>query len=55
MYPNNLQNWLDIGDGLLIFLNLAAFWLSELGQIWGFQAFCWERRGGIAWNYAGEE
>ena len=39
IYPDNLQNWLDYGRGLLIFLILALFWLSETGQIWGFRPF----------------
>ena len=48
MYSDHLQNWLDYGHGLLIFLLLAPFWLSEIGQIlgfsetgqiWGFWAF----------------
>ena len=28
-----LQNWLDFGDHLLIFLILTSFWLSETGQL----------------------
>ena len=40
MYPDHLQNWLDFSHGLLIFLILVAFWLSEMG----------ERMGGIAWD-----
>ena len=39
LYPDHLQNWLDYGYDLLIFLILVLFWLSETGQIWGFQAF----------------
>ena len=39
LYPDHLQNWLDYGHGLVIFLILVLFWLSETGQIWGFQAF----------------
>ena len=39
MYLDHLQNWLVYGHVLLIFLILALFWLSETGQIWGFQAF----------------
>ena len=39
MYLDRLQNWLVYGHGLLIFLILALFWLSETGQIWGFRAF----------------
>ena len=38
MYPDHLQNCLDYGYSLLIFLILVLFWLSETGQIWGFQA-----------------
>ena len=45
MYLDHLQNWLDYGHGLLIFLLLAPLWLSETGQIWGFQAFPGEHRG----------
>ena len=33
MYPDHLQNWLDLGHHLLIFLILASFWLRETGQI----------------------
>ena len=32
MYPDNLQNWLPNCHGLLIFLILMLFWLSETGQ-----------------------
>ena len=39
MYLDHLQNWLVYGRVLLIFVILALFWLSETGQIWGFQAF----------------
>ena len=39
MYLDHLQNWLVYGHGLLNFLILAQFWLSETGQIWGFRAF----------------
>ena len=39
MYPDHLQNWLHYGYSLWIFLILVLFWLSETGQIWGFQAF----------------
>ena len=49
MYLGHLQNWLLHGHGLVIFLILALFWLSETGQIWGFLAFpgeCMER---MAW------
>ena len=33
MHPGHLQNWLDFGHGLLIFLIFALFWHSEMGQI----------------------
>ena len=36
MYVEHLQNWVDYGHSLLIFLILALFWLREMGQIWGF-------------------
>ena len=52
MYLDHLQNWLVYGRGLLIFLILALFWLSETGQIWGFRAFPGERMEGMAWNFA---
>ena len=52
LYHKCLQNWLvDSGHGLLIFI-LAAFWLSEKGQIWGFPAFSWERIREMTWNLA---
>ena len=50
MYRDHLQNWLVYGCGLLIFLILALFWLSETGQIWGFWAFPGERMEGMPWN-----
>ena len=50
MYLDHLQNWLVYGHGLLIFLILALFWLSETGQIWGFRALPGERIKGMAWN-----
>ena len=50
--PPGIQNWLVYGLGLLIFLILALFWLSETGQIWGFRAFPRERMEGMAWNFA---
>ena len=40
------------GRGLLIFLILALFWLSEMGQIWGFRAFPGERMEEMAWHFA---
>ena len=52
MYLDLLQNWLVYGRGLLIFLILALFSLSETGQIWGFGAFPWERMEEMAWNSA---
>ena len=52
MYLGHLQNWLDYGHHLLIFLLLAPLWLSEMGQIWGFRAFLRERMVGMAWNFA---
>ena len=52
MYLYHLQNWLVYGHGLLIFLILALFWLSETGQIWGVRAFPGECMEGMAWNFA---
>ena len=52
MSLDHLQNWLVYGHGLLIFLILALFWLSEAGQIWGFRAFLGERMEEMAWNFA---
>ena len=52
MYLDRLQNWLVYGHGLLIFLILALFWLSETGQIWGFRAFPRERMEEMASNFA---
>ena len=34
------------------FANLALFWLSEMGQIWGFRAFPGERIEEMASNFA---
>ena len=51
MYLGHLQNWLVYCYGLLIFPILVLFWLSETGQIWGFQAFPGERMEGIAWLF----
>ena len=48
MYPDLLQNWLDCGPTLFIFLFLVLFSLSETGQIWGFQAFAGERMEAMA-------
>ena len=36
MYLEHLQNWVDYGCSLLIFLIYALFWLCEMGKIWGF-------------------
>ena len=52
LYPDHLQNWLDYGNGLVIFLILVLFWLSETGQIWGFQAFSGKPIEEMAWNFA---
>ena len=52
MYLDHRQNCLVYGHDLLIFLILALFWLSEMGQIWGFRAFPGERMEGMAWNFA---
>ena len=43
MYPQHIQNGLNFGHGLLIFLVLALILLSETGQIWGFRVFLEER------------
>ena len=48
MYLDHHQNWLVYDDGLLIFLILALFWLNEMRQIWGFQAFPGEHMEGMA-------
>ena len=50
LYPDQLQNWLDYFYGLLIFLILVLFWLSETGQIWGFQAFSGKPIEEMFWN-----
>ena len=39
------------GHGLLIFVILALFWLSEMGQIWGFRAISWRTHGGNGLKY----
>ena len=41
MYLDHLQIWLVYGHGLLIFLVLELFWLSEMGQIWVFPGISW--------------
>ena len=50
MYLDHFQNRLVYGHGLLIFLILAQFWRSEMGQIWGFRAFPGKRLEEMAWN-----
>ena len=50
MYLYYLQNWSVLGHGLLTFVILALFWLSETGQILGFRAFPGERLERMAWN-----
>ena len=52
MYLDHLQNWLVLGHGLLTFVILVLFWLSETGQIWGFQAFSGKPNEEMAWNVA---
>ena len=52
MYLDHLQNWLVYGYGLLIFLILALFWLSETGQIVGFRALLGEGMEEMDWNFA---
>ena len=52
MYLDHLQNWLVYGHSLLILLILALFWLSEMGQIWGFRAFPGECMEEMASNFA---
>ena len=52
MYLDHLQNWLVYGYGLVIFLILALFGLSETGQIWGFRVFPREHMEEMAWNLA---
>ena len=45
MYSDHIQNRLDFGHGMLIFLIWAPFWLSETGHIWGYRDFlynAWE-------------
>ena len=50
MYLDYLHKWLVLGHGLSTFVILALFWLSEMGQIWGFRAFPGECMEGMAWN-----
>ena len=46
MYLDHFQNWLVYGHGLLIFVILALFWLSETGQIWGIPGISQRTHGG---------
>ena len=50
MYPDHLENWLDFGHHLLIFLILAPFWLRETGQMCSFLAFSWQCMKGMCRN-----
>ena len=52
IYPDHLQHWVVFGHGLLIFLLLASFWLSEMGHICGFWALPEECMEGMARNFA---
>ena len=52
MYPDHLENWLDFGHHLLIFLILVVFWLCEKGLICDFRAFSWEHKGGMVSHLA---
>ena len=52
MYLDHLQNWLVYGHSLVIFLILALFGLSEMGQIWGFRVFPGECMEEMTWNFA---
>ena len=40
MNSDHFHNLLDFGQGLLIFRNLAPFWLSEMVNCGGFGIFC---------------
>ena len=52
MYLDHYQNWQDYSYGLLIFLILPLFWLSENGKIWGFRAFAGEPMEEMTWHFA---
>ena len=52
MYLDHFKYWLVHGNGQLIFLILALFWLCETGEIWGFRAFPGEHMEEMAWNFA---
>ena len=45
IYGDHLQNWLDFGHALLIFLIMVPLWLSETGHILGHRALSGERLG----------
>ena len=47
MYHDHLENWLDFGHRLLIFLILAVFLIGETGQMCDFRAFFLEHTGGM--------
>ena len=57
LYPHHIQYRLDYGYGLVIFIILVLFWLSETGHILGFQAFsekpieemAWILHGDVSW------
>ena len=46
MYLDHLQNWLDNGNGVVIFFCSTPLWLSETGQILGFPGIFWITHGG---------
>ena len=50
MYPDCIFNCWHFGHGLLIFLILTVFWLSEASQICSFGEFSCECIGGIGWT-----
>ena len=50
IYPGPLWNQLHLGHGLLVFLILTPFWLSETGQMCSFQTFSWHCMGGMDRN-----
>ena len=50
VYHDDLQKWWDFSPGLMNFLLLVHFRLSEMDQIWVFWKFARERMDGIAWK-----
>ena len=50
LYPDYLWNCVHLGHGLLVFLILVPFWLSETGQMCSFQAFPGQCMGGMGRN-----